>query len=482
MELRPIFLVLGLLVSTLALFMFFPALADLVANHEDWKVFAMSGLVTFFVGMLFLVGNRGASASHFTLRHSFVLTPLSWVVLSAFGALPFVFSHLGLSYTDAYFETMSGLTTTGATVIVGLDNAPPGILLWRALLQGVGGVGIIIMAVAVLPSLRVGGMQFFRMEKTDKSESFMPKAAQTAVMITLVYSLLVLACFLAMWSTGLTPFDAICHALSTVSTGGFSTRDASIGYFSNPILEWVVAVFMILGALPLTYFIRVAKEGRHALLKSSQVLTFLAVAAGLVVLLSLWLWFDRDMDILDALRLSAFNAISIITTTGFTTQDYSLWGNFALIALLLAFFIGGCTGSAAGSVKIFRWQVLTRYVRTQLALMYQPNRVFTLKYDQSSYSNDVVLSVIMFVLAYVISAGLLMLAVSATGLDFMTSISSVAASIGNIGPGLGFTVGPCCTYQPLNDVAKWLLVLAMLLGRLEIFTLLILFTPNFWRK
>lgn len=481
MELRPIFLVLGLLVSTLAVFMFFPALADLVAHHEDWKVFAIAGLVTFFIGMLFVVGNRGA-VNHFTLRHGFVLTALSWVVLSAFGALPFVFSHLGLSYTDAYFETMSGLTTTGATVIVGLDNAPPGILLWRAILHGIGGVGIIVMAVAVLPSLRVGGMQFFRMESSDKSEKFMPKAAQMAMGIIVVYLVLVFLCFVALWLAGMTPFDAICHALAAISTGGFSTKDASVGYYANPLYEWILILFMISGALPLTYYVRVAKEGWDAALKGSQVLTFLMTITAFTLMLALWLWLTRDDTFSEAFRMAAFNVISVITTTGFVTQDYSLWGDFALVVFLLAAFVGGCTGSTTGSIKIFRWQVLTRYVRTQLALMYQPNRVFTLKYDQSSYSSDVVLSVIMFVVMYFVSTAVLTLAVSATGLDFMASLTGVAASIGNIGPGLGNVVGPCCTFQPLNDAAKWLMALAMLLGRLEIFTLLILFTPNFWRR
>lgn len=481
MELRPIFLVLGLLVSTLSLFMFFPALADLVAHHEDWRVFALSGLVTFFVGMLFVVGNRGA-ASHFTLRHGFVLTTLSWVVLSAFGALPFVFSHMGMSYTDAYFETMSGLTTTGATVIVGLDNAPPGILLWRAILHGIGGVGIIVMAVAILPSLRVGGMQFFRMESSDKSEKFMPKAAQMAMGIIVVYAVLVFLCFLSLWAAGMSPFDAICHALAAVSTGGFSTKDASVGYFANPLYEWILVLFMISGALPLTYYVRVAREGWDATLKGSQVITFLVTISAFSLVLAVWLWFSRGDGPVDALRHAAFNVISVITTTGFATQDYSLWGDFAMMVFLLAAFVGGCTGSTTGSIKIFRWQVLTRYVRTQLALMYQPNRVFCLKYDQSSYSSDVVLSVIMFVMVYFLSTAFLAVAVSLTGVDFMASLTGVIASIGNIGPGLGNVVGPCCTFQPLNDAAKWLMSFSMLLGRLEIFTLLILFTPNFWRR
>ncbi|CAA6604542.1 Trk system potassium uptake protein [Rhodospirillaceae bacterium LM-1] len=481
MELRPIFLVLGLLVSTLALFMFFPALADLVAHHEDWKVFGISGLVTFFTGLLFVVGSRG-SVNHFTLRHGFVLTSLSWVVLSAFGALPFVFSHMSMSYTDAYFEAMSGLTTTGATVIVGLDNAPPGILLWRAILHGIGGVGIIVMAVAVLPSLRVGGMQFFRMESSDKSEKFMPKAAQMAMGIILVYLALVILCFLVLWAAGMSAFDAICHALSAISTGGFSTKDASVGYFANPLFEWILVFFMLSGALPLTYYVRVAKEGWQAAAKGSQVLTFLGVLAVFSLVLTLWLWIVRGDGFFDALRLASFNVISVITTTGFVTQDFSLWGDFAMMVFFLAAFVGGCTGSTTGSVKIFRWQVLTRYVRTQLALMYQPNRVFTLKYDQSTYSNDVVLSVIMFVVVYFLSTAFLALAVSLTGLDFLSALTSVVSSIGNVGPGLGSTVGPCCTFEPLNDAAIWLLSLAMLLGRLEIFTLLILLTPNFWRR
>ncbi|TAN50920.1 MAG: TrkH family potassium uptake protein [Rhodospirillales bacterium] len=325
-------------------------------------------------------------------------------------------------------------------------------------------------------------MQLFRMESSDKSEKFMPKAAQMAMAIILAYLALVGACFVSLWIAGMSPFDAICHALATISTGGFSTKDASVGYYANPWFEWIIVIFMISGALPLTWYVRATQEGWQELFKNSQVKAFLATLLVCVTVMTVWLWAVSEHPFTEALRLSAFNVTSIVTDTGFVSTTYDEWGDFAIAAFLLFTFIGGCTGSTSGSIKVFRWQILFRYFKTQLALMFQPNRVISLKYENMAYSNDVVLSVITFIAAYLMTWGLLSLAVSLAGVDFLSAISAVAASMANSGPGLGKLVGACCTFQPLNDVAKWLLSLAMLLGRLEIFTLLILFTPNFWRR
>jgi trk system potassium uptake protein TrkH len=481
MDHRPILVILGTLTAALALFMFIPAIADLVSDHEDWRVFATSGFAAFFLGVVTVAANRGCSMD-ISVRQAFVLTVLSWIFLAAFAALPFRFSHLGMSYTDAYFEAMSGLTTTGATVIVGLDKAPPGILLWRAILQGIGGVGIIVMAVAVLPFLRVGGMQLFRLESSDKSEKLMPKAAHMAMAIILVYLGLITLCGFALWLAGMTPFDAATHALATISTGGFSTHDDSVRFFASPAIEWIIIVFMVGAGLPLTYYVRMLQTGLRASGRESQVRAFLMVMGGFAGVMTLWLWIGRDFEFAHALRLSAFNIASVMTTTGFVTADYSLWGDFALMTFLILAFVGGCTGSTSGAIKIFRWQILFRYGRAQLSLMFQPSRVISLKYDQTAYSSDLALSVIVFIAAYVISTAALAMAVSLTGVDFLSSLSGVVASIGNVGPGLGNIVGPCCTFQPLPPQAKWLMALAMLFGRLEIFTIIVLFTRNFWRR
>ncbi|MBI4966826.1 MAG: TrkH family potassium uptake protein [Rhodospirillales bacterium] len=481
MDFRPIFLVLGLLVAALGLVMFIPAIADLVADHEDWRIFTASGFATLLIGALTMLANRGGPTT-LTVRQAFLLTTLAWVALAAFGALPFVFSHLGLSYAEAYFEAMSGLTTTGATVIVGLDEAPPGILLWRALLHGVGGIGIVVMAVAVLPFLRVGGMQLFRMESSDKSEKLMPKAAQMALAIILVYFGLAILCTLALWLAGMNAFDAVCHALATVSTGGFSTKDASVGYFDSDVIDWILVVFMLSGGLPLTYYVRVLGEGWGAARKESQPRTFLSVVAVIVVVLSLWAWQVADYPLDYAFHHVAFSVASIITTTGFVTVDYSEWGDAMMLAMLLVTCIGGCTGSTSGGIKIFRWQILLRYIRAQLSLMFQPNRVITLRYDQTAYTPEVTLSVITFIAVYFVSMGGLSMLVALTGVDFLSALSGTAAAMANVGPGLGKVVGPAGTYQPVPEATKWLLSVAMLIGRLEIFTILVLFTRNFWRR
>lgn len=476
---RPILLVLGVLLTTLALGMWVPAAVDGYLGHADWSVFLASSAVTLFAGLLLILGNR-VSVQRLSVRQAFVLTVMSWVCVTIFGALPFTFSGLDLSFTDSFFESMSGLTTTGATVIVGLDDAPPGILLWRSLLHGLGGVGIVVMAVAVMPLLRIGGMQLFRMESSDKSEKVLPKAAQVASAIVVVYLLLIVLCILALWIAGMSVFDAVNHGISAVSTGGFSTKDASVGYYNNALYEFILIVFMIGGALPLSWYVRTVQKGRNGA-RDSQVTTFFQVLGFCIAVVTVWLWATSEMSFLEALRHVAFNVTSIMTDTGFVSLDYGTWGPFAIAAFLLLTFIGGCTGSTAGSIKIFRWQIFFRTLKRQLLLMFQPHRVMDLRYNGQSYSDDVVASVTSFVAIYLIAFGLLTGLVCLFGVDFLTSASAVSAAMANSGPGLGPIVGPSGTFQPLPDTVTWILSFAMLLGRLEIFTILVLLSPHFWR-
>ncbi|MEE8372059.1 MAG: TrkH family potassium uptake protein, partial [Sphingomonadales bacterium] len=436
---------------------------------------------TIFIGIALILTTRSGS-SKIDVRQAFLLTTFSWVVTAAFGALPFMFSDLGLTYTDAFFESMSGVTTTGSTVIVGLDDAPPGILLWRALLQWMGGIGIIVMAVAVLPMLQVGGMQLFRMESSDTSEKILPRAAQFAGAIALLYFLLTIICAIALWVAGMSPFEGLAHAMTTIATGGFSTSDESIGHFDSAAIDYIIIVFMIVGSLPFVLYLQ-ALRGRHEpLLRDTQVRWFLAMVGVAVGGMALWRWQELGGNFFDSFRHASFNVVSIITGTGYTSTDYSAWGSFAIALFLIFFFIGGCAGSTSCSIKIFRYQVLFRSMVSQIRRIHRPHGVFPPAYNGQPLSQGVINSVISFLLLFFASFVVFSIALALTGLDPVTAISGAGTALANVGPGLGETIGPAGTFGPLPASSKWILAFAMLLGRLELFTALVLFTPAFWRS
>ena len=479
-DFRPVFFVVGILLITLSLAMALPAVADGVAGDPDWLVFVASSVFTLFIGACLVLSNR-MREPRLTVRQAFVLTTVSWIVVAAFAALPFAFSDLALSYTDAYFEAMSGLTTTGSTVIVGLDRAPPGILLWRALLQWLGGIGIIVTAIAILPMLRVGGMQLFHTESSDSSEKVLPRAAQLAGAIGLVYLALTLSNGIAYWAAGMTPFEAVCHAMTTIATGGFSTSDDSFGHFRNDAIEGIATVYMVLGSLPFVLYLQTVRGGWSALVRDTQVQWFFGLVLFALVSLAGWLMVANDAAPTDAFRQAAFNGISILTGTGYSTADFSAWGTFALPVFTLLMFIGGCTGATTGGVKVFRIQVLASTSLSQIRQLIQPHGVFISKFNRRPIPESVPPAVMGFFFLFVVSFGLIAMGLAMMGLDYVTSISGAATAIANVGPGLGETIGPSGTFQPLPEPAKWLLSAAMLLGRLELFTVLVLFVPRFWR-
>lgn len=468
-----------MLITTLGIAMLVPAAADAALGIGEWQIFVASSAISAAAGISLVLATHGEMEG-LGLRQMFLLTSMSWVAVCAFGALPLALSDHGLRYVDAFYEATSGLSTTGGTVIVGLDTMTPGILLWRALLNWLGGIGIIAMAIVALPFLRVGGMQLFRTESSDKSEKPFAQSRHLALAILAVYLALSLASALLFHLSGMRWFDAICHAMAAVSTGGFSTRDASLGAFPNLGTYWAATVSMISGALPLTYYVRVLQRGGRAMW-DSQVWVFLAVLAVCIGAMTLWVEATQDMPFWTGLSHAAVNVTSIITATGFVSTDYSLWGGFAVTAFFSFYFIGGCTGSTSGSIKIFRWQILSMSIYNQFRQMIHPHRVVRLVYNEQVVGQDVIGSVVSFVFAYIASFALLSVALSALGLDFVTSVSAVAAALAGAGPGLGPIVGPAGTYAPLPDAAKWILSLAMLLGRLEIFTLLVIVLPDFWR-
>jgi trk system potassium uptake protein TrkH len=479
-DFRPVLFIIGILVATLAVAMFVPAAADLSVGNEEWQVFAGAAALTLFIGLMLVAMTRG-DVRNLSLRQAFILTTLSWVVMPAVAALPLFFGNLGLSYTDAFFEAMSGLSTTGSTVIVGLDYGQPGILLWRALLQWLGGIGIIAMAISVLPLLRVGGMQLFRMESSDTSDKVMPRAAQIVTSIAVIYVILTLVCALLYWMFGMSGFDAMAHAMTTIATGGFSTHDASIGFFQDPRIDVTATAFMIIGSLPFVLYLQALRGRPMNLWNDSQVRWFLSIVTLGTTAVTVWLLQTGDESLLSTVRRSAFNVVSIITGTGYATDDFGAWGPFPVAVLFFLMFVGGCAGSTTCGMKVFRFQVLYATAHCQMRRLLQPHGVFIPYYNKRPIGEDVTASVLGFFFLYGLTFALLAMGLGMMGLDFITATSGAATAISNVGPGLGPIIGPAGSFATLPDTAKWLLSAGMLIGRLEVFTVLVLILPSFWR-
>jgi len=478
-ELRPVIFVIGILLTVLAVAMTIPAAVDIAVGHPDWQVFSVAAFVTLFVGVSMMLTTR-ASLGSFSVRQAFVMTNLAWFVIAVFGALPFQFSELELDPVDAFFESMSGVTTTGSTVIIGLDFAPPGILLWRAILQWLGGIGIIVMAVAILPVLQIGGMQMFRVEAFD-TDKVLPRAAQIAGGISIIYVILTVLAVLLLWSLGMSGFDAVAHAMTSIATGGFSTYDASVGHFDNAGIDWAMSVIMVLGSVPFVLYLRVVRGDLRPVFADTQVRWFLTILAVSIFLVAVWLYRTDQMQILDSLRFSTFNVISVMTGSGFATDDFGNWGSFVVAIMFVLMFIGGCAGSTTCGIKIFRLQVLYATAHAQIHRLMQPNGVFFPYYNKKPIPDAVATSVMSFFFLFAACFAFLAVGLGLTGLDYITAISGAATAISNVGPGLGETIGPAGNFATLPDSAKLLLSLGMLLGRLELFTVLILLAPSFWR-
>ena len=481
MDFRPAIFVVGLLLATLAVVMCVPAIADFAYGHPDWQVFAVSAATTFFVGVTMALTSKTRDMK-LTIRHAFMITTTSWMAMTLFASLPFAFSELDMGFTDAVFEAMSGITTTGSTVISGLENAPPGILLWRSLLQWLGGIGIIVMGIAVLPMLQVGGMQLFRMESSDQSDKAMPRAAQIASAIGVIYLLLTIVWAGFYWVAGMTGFDAISHAMTTIATGGFSNHDESFAYFDSAMIEYIAAAGMLVGALPFILYLRALQGDMLAVVNDSQVQWFLIFIAGVIVTTCGWLVLEVNEDPLNALRLATFNIVSIITGTGYATDDYSIWGSFSPVIFFFIMFIGGCSGSTTCGIKVFRFQVLYAAARTQIHHLLQPHGVFIPYFNKRPISEEIIISVLSFFFMWFFTFALLTLGLSLLGLDFVTAFSSAATSIANVGPALGPVAGPTGNFVSFPDAAKWLMAGGMLLGRLELFTVIVMLSRSFWRS
>ncbi len=478
---QPVLMINGYLISVLGIAMLIPAVCDIYWTKSDWSAFLSSAIICLFVGLSLFLANR-MTIKKISLQQGYLITVFGWLSLTFLGTLPFIISGAIPGFADAIFETMSGLSTTGATILPNIEIMPKAILLWRSMLNCLGGIGIVMFAVAMLPFLGIGGMQIFQRENSDIDDKFMPKFNYIAKRIMIVYTLLVTACTLSLYGAGMGWFDAVNHAMAAIATGGLSTKNASIAYFDSVPIELVISLFMILGSLPMTFYIMVVQNQDLHSFRTQQVVTFLKVLAVYIIFTSALLVFNGVYNVGDALRYSSFNIISIVTSTGFVSTDYMLWGAFSSMLFIVFALTGGCTGSTSGSIKIFRWQVVFAFIRQTLTLATDPNRVMPVKIGKLLVSNGVVASVFVFLACYLVSIGVLGVLVALTGQPFDIAFSAVIACLTNSGPGIGSVIGPVGNFSSLPDMAKYLLSFAMLLGRLEVITIFVVCTKNFWRK
>jgi trk system potassium uptake protein len=480
-EYRPVFLILGILIAGLGTAMLVPMAADALLGNETWEAFAAGAFLCTTLGLGVWSASRG-TGTLLTARQAVIMTVGAWVGLSSFAALPLYWSGIAPTYTDAFFEAISGITTTGSTVLAGLDDMPLGILLWRSMLQWIGGIGIIVMALAILPMLHVGGMQLFKTEAKDMPDKILPRAREIAGNLTLVYVGMTVVCAIFYMAAGMDGADAIMHAMTTLATGGYSSHDASFGYFDSAAIETVSIVFMLLASLPFYLYVQAVRGQVRPFFRDTQVWAFLLLMATVIVVLWSDVWFVGLDPGLMGLRQVAFNTVSIVTTTGYASLDYEMWGPFATGYFFVLIFLGGCSASTTGGIKTFRFQVLFQELRQQVNQLIWPHGTFVRKFNRRPLPESVVSNVLAFLFLYIGSVFVIAILLSLTGLDTLTAFSGAATAVSNVGPGLGPTIGPVGNFASLTDFAKWLLAFGMLLGRLELFTVLVLFVPAFWRS
>ncbi len=475
---KTVFFTLGILQIILGASMFVPIIVQFIYSEIDSSFFGAS-IVTIVFGALFFLTNIDHDRK-VNLQQAFLLTVLSWLSVAVFGSLPFIFSSMEMSITDAFFESMSGITTTGSTIISNLENAPKGILLWRAILQWLGGIGIIVMAITLMPIMNVGGMQLFKISSNDSSEKILPKSKEIALRLIYIYSALTAVCAISYWVFGMGKFDSLTHSMTTIATGGFSNYNQSIGYFNSIYIEISSMIFIILGSIPFIAYIKFLNGNKKIFTNDTQIKSFLKIIILSIIILSFYLVLTNNENY--SFRSIFFNTISILTGTGYINAEFDSWGSFPITIFLALMFIGGCAGSTTCGVKIFRIQILYLFILNQLKKIIYPKGVFLIKYDQNSVDEKFIASIISFIFFYFVIFFILAALLSLTGLDFITALSGAATSISNVGPGLGPIIGPNGDFSSLPDISKWVLSVGMILGRLELFAILVLFLPSFWKN
>ena len=478
---KTVFFIIGILLIVLGTFMLVPYSIQILYDEKSHS-FLSSSFITIFIGVLLVLTNL-QKENRLNLQQTFLFSTSAWITIALFGSIPFVLSNLNLSISDAFFESMSGITTTGSTIIVQLDSASKSILLWRAIMQWLGGIGIIVMAITVLPLLKVGGMQLFKMESSDNPEKILPRTVEIASIIILIYLFLTLSCAVFYWFFGMGVFDSIAHSMTTIATGGFATHNDSIGYFKSSNIEIVATIFIVLGSVPFISYLKFLKGNKKIFFQDVQIrgLIYLILISIIVMFLYLLLN-NNENSLMEGLRISSFNVVSILSGTGYVTDDFGLWGKFPLIFFLFLMFIGGCAGSTACGIKIFRLQMLFLFLNNQVKKLFSPNSISVIKYNNQKISESYINSVIIFIFAYLFLFMFLAILLSISGLDFLSAISGAATSISNVGPGLGEMIGPNGNFKSIPDISKWILSFGMLLGRLELFAVLVLFIPSFWKN
>ncbi len=478
---KTVFFLIGVLLIVLGISMLAPYILQVFFNERSHS-FISASFITIFIGVLFILANLEREFK-LNLRQTFLFSSLAWIMIAAFGSLPFLLSDQNFTFSEAFFESMSGITTTGATIISDLDNSPKSILLWRAIMQWLGGIGIVVMAITILPLLKVGGMQLFKMEGPDSTEKILPRTIEVAAIIISTYIILTFLCGFFYWMFGMTIFDSVSHSMTTIATGGFSTHNNSIGFFKNSNIEIVASIFIILGSIPFISYLKFVQGNRKIFFQDVQIKGLIYLLIISILIMFFYLFFiNYESSIFDKVRISSFNVISILSGTGYVTDDFGLWGKFSLIFFLILMFIGGCAGSTACGIKIFRLQMLLIFLKNQIKKLFFPNSVIITKYNNQKISENFINSVIIFIFSFLFIFLIIAMLLSISGLDFITSISGAASSISNVGPGLGEVIGPNGNYKNIPDLSKWILAAGMLLGRLELFAVLVLFFPSFWRN
>ena len=460
--------------------MLVPITVQLIYNEFN-SSFIISSIITVTFGVLFFLANMDHNRSLST-QQAFLLTTLSWIGVAIFGSIPFIFSDLNLSLTDAFFESMSGITTTGATIINNLSDTPKAILSWRAILQWLGGIGIIVMAITLMPIMNIGGMQLLKISSGDSSEKILPKSKQISLRLVLIYFSLTLLCAFFYKVCGMNFFDSLTHAMTTIATGGFSNYNQSIGFFESAKIEYVSIVFIILGSIPFISYIKFLSGNKKIIFKDEQIKLFFKLIIFSILILFIYLTVVNKSIFEIQLRAIIFNVVSILTGTGYVTKEFDQWGNFPLIFFLLLMFIGGCAGSTTCGIKVFRVHMLYFFLKNQLLKIIYPRAIINLKYNNDIVQDKLIASIISFIYLYIIIFFVISALLTLTGLNFITAISGAASSISNVGPGLGNEIGPNSNYSNLPAASKWILSVGMILGRLEIFAILVIFLPSFWRN
>ncbi|MDN2567682.1 TrkH family potassium uptake protein [Aquibium sp. A9E412] len=464
----------------LALAMLVPAAVDLHAGNPDWRVFALSAVTVGGFSLTVAAATRSRPPLQST-RFAFLVVVVLWITLGLVSAVPFYAASLRLGVADAVFESVSAITTTGSTVIVGLDGLPPGLLVWRSLLQWIGGLGVIALGLFLLPFLRVGGFTYFRIESSDIDERPFERFSTHILALIGIYVVLTTLCAFAYAAAGMSGFDAVNHAMTTIATGGFSTHDASFGHFEGEAVLWVGTLFMLVAALPFSILILLVVRGRLDALRDPQIRLFLAYAVGFALAVAVYRSATTGIGFEAALAGSVFNFVSIITTTGYASEDYTAWGPFAVVAAFLATFLGGCSGSTAGGVKAYRFLILGRLLGNGLAQLVHPHAVHSVRYGDRVVDAEMQRAVVLFVAAFLLVWAAATAALAAFGADLVTALTGALTALTNVGPGLGPTIGPAGNFAPLDDASKWVLSATMLFGRLELLAVLVLLVPAFWR-